>query len=286
MARESPRRAVSACALAAALAAVCPRPGQAFLWWRDGVKSAWTSQSASADIDPARWSQAETTYETDLDFQAKNDGQNLYLFVSADGEDGKALLLGSFRQDLTLWLFKPDGKTRDWGVRAGFSGLDLPAPGSWKPAPGQDLSPATPDLSVVQFHGAALSTAPLFGDVFVQSALSGKEPVLTVTIPLSHLAISDGKVLADFTSSPVSDQVKAVVSDWDAHAKPRARSGGNGGPFGDDGSSPSAGGGRRGGRHGGGGGRQPDTSAPQTSLPDALDLRLAVRLASSEASAQ
>src|SRR5260370_3861976 len=54
------------------------------------------------------------------------DGSDLYLKLTASTREGRAQLTGFARQDVTLWFFKADGKTRSWGLRMPYSRMTPP----------------------------------------------------------------------------------------------------------------------------------------------------------------
>lgn len=238
-----------------------PKKAGAFLFWRDAIDSHWAEKPIAPNADEASWADADVQYETAIDFRAKNDSKNLYLRLTADGVDGRAMMSGAFRQDLTFWFLGPDGKTRSWGILLPFSTLGAPAPGSWQRVDPEDflLPKVTPQL--VSKQGVEISTASLPDGVEVHCALSGKDPVYTVIIPLEKANPADGKLLLDFTAAPVGDRVKRMVVDWDRNTH-KAHDGGRAGR--------------------GASQRRDDDDMDGTSLPDNLKLKLAVRLAGSK----
>lgn len=230
----------------------------AFLFWRDSIDSRWAEKPLAPNADEAAWADADVQYETAIDFRAKNDANYLYLRLTADGVDGRALMSGAFRQDLTFWFLGRDGKTRSWGIVLPFSVLGSPPPGSWQHVDPDDflLPKVTPQL--VSKQGVAISTAALPDGVELHCALSGKDPVYILVVPLQKVQPEGGKLLLDFTASPVGDRVKRMVSDWDRNTR-RGRPGGESR-----------------------GQRREEEDFDGTSLPDNLKLKLAVRLAGSK----
>ncbi len=136
------------------------------IWWvRDKVSSSWTDQPPAPGGDPARWGKAAEQYAPGLILRALNDSTTVYLRVDADGRDGRALLSGAYRQDVTFWFFGPDQKSRAWGLRMPFSRLgpsEVSPPDEFRRAgdspPGPKLEP-----ELVLPQGVAVSTAALPG---------------------------------------------------------------------------------------------------------------------------
>ncbi len=219
--------------------------------WRDSVDSRWTPKPVALNADDAAWSDTDVEYEPGIDFRAKNDGANLYLHLTADGSDGRALMSGTFRQDLTFWFYGSDGKTRSFGLRLPFSRLQPPLPGSWQIL-GQTppfASGTTPELLLPS--GVAVSTGLPQG-LRLQGGLAGRDPVYTLVVPLKALRPAPGKpVRLDFLAAPVEPGIKKLVSSWDQDVeRAHSRRGGSAAPDDDDG----------------------------TALPGAVKVRLAVRL--------
>ncbi|MDE2236804.1 MAG: hypothetical protein KGK30_02835, partial [Elusimicrobia bacterium] len=221
---------------------------RAFLWWRDSVRSHWTDKPPALSGEDAAWSGAEEIEEPQLDVRVLNDGEAVYVRLIADGMDGRALLAGAYRQDVTLWFLNPDGKAKAWGVTIPFSALG-PSPSPLR----LNEAPPVPDVEP-QPASAGTDAAPaaaLPPGLRVRSALSGKTPVLEAAIALRSLKIKDGKeILLDLVSSPVNPDIRRQLQ-----ARPKA-------------------GRRRGGRRG-------ETAGPESEvdLPSPLHLRLSIRLA-------
>ncbi|HEX4047613.1 MAG TPA: hypothetical protein VH309_07255, partial [Elusimicrobiota bacterium] len=110
--------------LALLLTSAAASGARAMMWWRDKISSSWAEKPVSMDGGEEQWSASSETDETSVIFRAMNDSSNLYLLVTPDGQDGKGLLTGGYRQDAALWFLGPDKKTRVWGVGIPYSRLD------------------------------------------------------------------------------------------------------------------------------------------------------------------
>ena len=207
------------------------------------------------------------TEESGIEFQALNDSSNLYLQIVSDDDDARALLSGKYRQDFTIWFLDPDGKKRAWGARVPFSQMS---------ASGDNASAV--ELEMVSMMGIDVSTSPLPDGVQIKAALSGKELMYGLQVPLAMLQpASNGKVPFDFVSSPVSEDIQR------RSARPQSTSGGqDAGGAGSGGTSGRAGHGGKGGGKGGSGHNTPGETTPPGPLNLKLTLHLAARLTQNE----
>ncbi|HVE14456.1 MAG TPA: hypothetical protein VNI01_13740, partial [Elusimicrobiota bacterium] len=222
--------------------------------WRDKLPAAWASAPLALDGSEAPWGEAAEVEEPQLDLRALNGPAALYLRLVSDGEDGRSLLGGRFGQDLTVWFLGADGKTRDWGVRVPLRGRD--APGARDPGAPAELPRF--EAAVVRSSGAASSAEPLPSGVRVTMSLSGRERILELEVPLSALAVKDGKsLLADLVTSR-SARAETPEPEWrPGQAEEPRKEGARG----------------RGER------RRLDGGPRALSAPDPLEIRLLVRLA-------
>ena len=278
-------RSVSAAAASLMLVLMSASPCRALLWWRDKMASSWAASPVQVDGSDAKWSGVDEVEEPQIDLRALNDATGLYLRLAADGADGRAVLSGAYRQDVTLWFLGPDGKSKDWGIRIPFSVLEPPR----SPLRGGEI-PAIPEAppELASMQGVAVSTMPLPQDIQVKSALSGKNPVFEIGVPLQRLKLRGGKsILFDLATSAVSPELQRTFESKRGGGPARSADGGEPSTGGGDGGwngggrGGSRGGGRSSGGGRGGGGRRRQGSAQPRGLtfPDPLSLRLSVRLA-------
>jgi hypothetical protein len=230
---------------------------RATLWWRDKIASLWTPRPLSMDGGEEPWARSTETDEASVIFRAMNDSSDLYLLITPDGSDGKGLITGKYRQDAALWFLAPDMKTRAWGLHVPYSRLDQLAPGM-TPAPG-----AEPEFLTMQ--GAQVSTSPLPGDIAFHLERDGRRPLIEIRIALKNFPSANGKAIPlDFATSAVPPAAAEKIM----NEKPKAH-------------SASSGGGRHGGgRHSGHQSGAPGAAAQTPTVPDPLDIKLSVKLAS------
>lgn len=257
-------------------------PSRAFLWWRDKVPANWTDAPAPMDGADSKWSALEEYDGPGLEMRAMNDDSNLYLSVSSDRRDGRALLSGAFRQDITLWIVDRDGKTRAWGIRMPFSRLDQSDSAIFTDPKAIDDVPNVPILDPEKV-AVDSSTSTLPEGVRFQPGLSGKNPSYTFLIPLRLIGENGRKSIAfDFTASTMDPEIRKRIKYAPQVSKRKAQSEDSdhdlnadnntgGGAFSPPGRS---GGGRMGGP------RRAGDSAPVVwTPPDSLELKLSVGLA-------
>src|ERR1039458_5921267 len=130
---------------------------RAVLSSHDKVTSLWAVQPLSMDGGQEQWSKGDETMEMSVAFRATNDSSDLYLLITPRGRDGRGLLSGSYRQDVTLWFLGPDQKARAWGLLVPYSRLDQLAPGTTQ---AQTIEP-----EYLTMQDTQVSTAPLPGAV-------------------------------------------------------------------------------------------------------------------------
>jgi hypothetical protein len=258
---------ITAAALLAASSWLCPGVSQAAIWGRARLPAPWNTSAIVVDGRISDWPAGETYDAEGLRFRALNNGENLYLSVSAHEAGAKALLTGEIRQDVTLWFL--DGKTRLWGLRLPFGALGVPAPG---------LPAGAVEPQFLKVDGTAVSTSSLPAEIEFGGETPGRIPIYELKVPLARLKAAGGGIGLDFVASYASADLeqrmkerfnKAAAraggqADADGGMKPQGGMSGRGGG--------KMGGGKRGGAGGGrGGARQP----PE--FPSPLEVRLSVR---------
>lgn len=212
-------------------AALClAAPARAFLWFRQTFPSRWAVAPVSMSGDDPAWYSVDATEKAGLDLRAMNDATNLYLRVAADDDVGRALLTGTYRQDMTIWFMGRDLKTHAWGLSFPFSRIPAPknmtfdvphftktknlskndgeggsasaseieaAPPPPPPAP-SDPDPLDQGLDVLLLldQGGVVSTIPFAGSgVQFQSFGDHRHPVYQLLIPLVQLPVDAGKTI-------------------------------------------------------------------------------------------
>ena len=73
-------------------------------------------KAVQVDGRATEWSQWPVVETGGLSVRAMNDSSNLYLLIRGANDDGRILLSGNYRQNVTIWFLKPDHKTRAWGI--------------------------------------------------------------------------------------------------------------------------------------------------------------------------
>jgi hypothetical protein len=125
--------------------------------------------------------------------QAMNDAANVWLKATSSTREGRAQLIGLAKQDVALWFYAPDGKTRSWGLRVPFSRMAPPDEDELRYGPVVDdrSSGVRPEMLLVQgvagSSATAVSTAPFSSDMEFRLGFSGHRPVWELRIPLSRL---------------------------------------------------------------------------------------------------
>ena len=247
---------------AAAFLGLAAVPARAGLFGRSKLASHWTVKTLAVDGDDAEWDEEFAFEEDGLSVLAKNDGQSLYLLVTAHTSDARDQLSGVSRQDLAFWFVAADGKTRRWGARIPFSRRASVTTALHDPA-GLD-----PEPEFVRYEGTAVSTDSLPGDVRDRLAAVGRRPIWELKIPLKRLEVDpEGAVAVDF-----------VLSAPPAGTKRRAASGASRSDAPADGGEQDSGRGRGRDKRGEAGG-----SHPEELVWNAQSYALSVRLAADPA---
>jgi hypothetical protein len=256
-----------------AVAAVFIVAGSSYagLGWRDKVQSIWPEKPVQIDGRATEWSELPLAEVGGLSFRAMNDSSNLYLLIRGANDESRILLSGTYRQNVTVWFLKPNGKSRAWGITLDFGRAHAPEPamadanGNVREMTSLSDMGIAPEMVLPQ--GLEVSTAPFPVDFAFQADLSteyARQPLYEVQIPLTMIEHNDRSILFDVESSAVSPQVKAELQGHPANGSQEPPGGGHGG-------------GRHGhGMGGPGGGRSAPASAEP---PKPIHLHLAVSLA-------
>jgi hypothetical protein len=233
----------------------------AALWGRGKLPAPGTPAPITVDGRLADWPPGETYDAVGLRFRAANDGENLYLSVSAHETAAKAILTGEIRQDVILWFY--DRNARDWGLRLPFGALGVPVQGL-------PTGSVKPELLIVE--GTAVSTSPLPANIEFGGEIPGRVPIYELKIPLALIKDWKNGVGLDFITAYASAELEqrmreifekaGAQGDGQARAgmRPPAASAGRGGG--------KMGGGKRGGGRGGPGTRR--------EFPSPLEIKLSV----------
>jgi len=257
------------------------RPSHASLGWRDKVESLWPEKPVEIDGRATEWSELPVIEVEGLSFRAMNDASNLYLLIRGASPDGRGLLGGNYRQNVTVWILKPDHKSNAWGINLDFSHAHPLEPvmegGRMREREMIALSDMGIAPEMVLQEGLEVSTTTFPPEFAFQADLSsqhGRQPVYEIRIPLTMVEHKGRTIYFDVVSSDISPEVKAELQ-----GRPPAgqsKSGGSQGSGGSSGGSP--GGGRGGGRHGRGMGG-PSGGPTTAELPKPIHLQLTVSLA-------
>jgi len=235
------------------------------------IDSLWPEKSIAIDGRGLEWPLMPVLETKGFSFRAMNDADHLYLLISATTDDGRTILAGKFRQDVTLWAMSPDHKQRLWGLRIPFSARLTPS-GDANPTNTTLATLGVTPVKVTQ-EGVELSTAPWPDSVQIAADLSsefGRKPVIECSIPLALLAASQRKraVAFQWSVESVNPDVKRTATAELAPVEQHSE--------GIDKSSSTAGSGGHRNRRGG---DVVSRVAPSVQFPDAVQLRLTVGLA-------
>ncbi len=180
-----------ACAGLLLLAASAARAG---FWGRDALTSSWAVTPPRADGDDSDWSESDGYEDDGLGVAAMNNGTDLYLKLTASTREGRAQLTGIARQDVALWFFAADGKTRAWGLRMPYSRMTPPDEDELRYGPvvtAGAQSSREPELlqtsGVPASSGTVVSTAAWPTDMMFRLGFSGRRPVWHLRLPLARL---------------------------------------------------------------------------------------------------
>ena len=253
--------------------------------WGDKVECLWPEKPVVIDGRATEWSDMPVVETAGIAFRAMNDASNLYVLIRGANSDGRVVLSGRYRQNVTLWFLKPDHKSKSWGINLDFGRAHSPERGEDR---GQEHIAETPTLATfgvmpekVLAEGLEVSTATLPSEMEFASDLStqnGRQPVYEIRIPLQLVERSGKSIYVDFVTSEISPDVKSELQA--GRGNPSGGEGSEGGHQGGAGGSPSGGsGGSGGGRHkrGGAGGSQGGAGKSVT-LPKPLAIHLTIAL--------
>jgi len=255
--------------LSALLAAVCAGPARAAIWGRGKVPAPWSQAAIAVDGRISDWPPGETYDASGLRFRALNNGENLYITVSAHEAGAKAVLTGEIRQDVTLWFL--DGKNRALGLRLPFGNLGPP----WE----NGLQAGSIEPELLTAEGTAVSTAPLPGNIEFGGEIPGRVPIYELKIPLALLKTADGKIALDFTTAYASPELERQMKERfqkTAERRSGAQGGQSAGMKPQGGMSGRGGGKMGGGMRGGGKGGGRGGSGAQPEFPSPMEIQLSV----------
>ena len=260
---------------------------------RDKVDSLWPKKPVQIDGRAAEWSEMPVVEVQGLSFRAMNDTANLYLLIRGANPDGRSLLGGNYRQNVTVWILKPDHKSKAWGMNLDFSHAHAPEPdmegGRIHEREMINLSDMGIAPEMVLQQGLEVSTTTFPAEFAFQADLSsqhGRQPVYEIRIPLTMVEHKGRTIYFDVVSSDISPEVKAELqgrrSSGESKGGGSQGSGGGEGGGSGGGSGGGRGGGMGGGRHGRGGGSGGGRGGPSTvELPKPIHLQMTVSLAKS-----
>lgn len=243
---------------AAALLVLAAASARAGMFGRSKMDSLWTEKSIPINGDEDGWDE-KTAFEQDgLSVFARNDGTNLYLLITGHARETRDMLNGESRQDLALWFVAADGKTRRWGMRIPYTHR-APLTNALRDPAGLD-----PEPELINYLGAAISTATLPEDIIDRLTAVGRRPIWELEIPLKRVELNpDGALAMDFLISAPQGGPKHRAAPAAARTESPA----------DGGEGSAAPHGRGGGKHGDAG------SHPEEFVWDALSYTLSIRLA-------
>ena len=212
-----------------------PSAAHAFLG-RDKVESLWPEKPVEIDGRATEWSELPVVEVEGLSFRAMNDASNLYLLIRGANPDGRSLLGGNYRQNVTLWILKPDHKSKAWGINLDFSHAHAPEPdmegGRMHEREMINLSDMgiTPEMVLQQ--GLEVSTTTFPGEFVFQADLSshhGRQPVYEIRIPLTMVEHKGRTIYFDVVSSDISPEVKAELQGRHSSGESKGSGGGESG---------------------------------------------------------
>ncbi len=179
-----------------ALLQFCSCSSHAAIWGRGKLPAPWSQVPITVDARISDWPPGETYDISGLRFRALNNGENLYLSVSAHEAGAKAVLTGEIRQDVTLWFY--DGKIRSWGLRLPFGNLGVPVDGM----PAGSVEP-----ELLKTEGTAVSTSPLPANIEFGGEVPGRVPIYELKIPLAIIPAGENSISLDFSASYASAEL-------------------------------------------------------------------------------
>jgi len=183
-------------------------PAAAGLWGRGKIPAVWAGKAITVDGNTSDWSSSEAYEKSGLSFKALNDGENLYLSISAHETGADQILSGTTRQDVSIWFL--NGKSRDWGVRLPFGDLG--------DSEARNGSSGTPDPELIVSSGVVISTGVLPVEVKFDGDISSRVPLYELKVPLSSLKPANGRVSVDFVTAYASPELESSMKEKYADA--------------------------------------------------------------------
>jgi len=209
--------------LAATILLAAALPGRALPWGRTRVPAAWPAAAVQVDGGEAKWSGAEEVDQSPLTLRALSDASRLFLRLSADGPEGRALLTGTYRQDLTLWFLDAKGKSRTWGILLPFSSLGPPSPEAAQHVREAPTGIPSIEVQLALPRRVDVSTAALPQDIQIQAFFEHRDPVFELAVPLARLAGAGSRAVSlDVVSSPVAASIQHLLKTASAGAEASA----------------------------------------------------------------
>jgi hypothetical protein len=243
----------------------CACLSQAAIWGRGKVPAPRARTAITVDGSISDWPPGETYDASGLRFRAINNGENLYLSVSAHENGAKAILTGEIRQDVTFWFY--DGKIRSWGLRLPFGNLGVPVEGM----PAGSIEP-----ELLRTEGTAVSTSPLPANIEFGGEIPRRVPIYELKIPLAVLKAGENSISLDFNASYASAELEQRMKERFIKASAQRGSGRDNAHAGmkPQGGLSGRGGGKMGGGKRGGGSR--GGSKPQPEFPSPMEIQLSI----------
>jgi hypothetical protein len=257
--------------------------------WRYSVQSLWPEKPVQIDGRATEWSEWPLVEAKGLSGRAMNDASYLYLLIRGANSDGRTLLSGTYRQNVTTWFLKPDRKARAWGVSLDF--IRAQDPESERPGGRRQVREIinlsdigmVPEMVLPQGLEVSISTFP--SNFIFQADLSteyARQPIYEMQIPLSMIEQKGKSVFLDVVSSEISSEIKTELQSTRMGGRaPGDRKGGGMGRLNEMGGGGMGGpGGGMGGPGGGSGGPGGSSGEFSMDFPKPIHLKLTVHLAS------
>ncbi|OGR51462.1 MAG: hypothetical protein A2049_00950 [Elusimicrobia bacterium GWA2_62_23] len=251
--------------IALTLLQCCYGLSHAAIWGRGKLPAPRHQTQITVDGRLSDWPAGETYDSSGLRFRAINDGNNLYLSVSAHEAGAKAILTGEIRQDVALWF--SDGESRTLGLRLPFGALGVPVEG---------IGPGAIEPVLLKPEGTAVSTSTLPAGMEFGGEIPGRVPIYELKIPLAMLKTGRNSIRLDFMTSYVSAELEQRMKERFTQAAGQRAAGQHGAEGGmrPQGGMAGRGGGKMGGGKRGGGGRGAGRAQPE--FPSPLEISLTI----------
>ena len=182
--------------------------------FRDSIASVWTDQPAQIDGRATEWAEQPVMEDGGVSIRAMNDATMLYVLLTGTSSEGRITLAGLYRQAVTLWFMKSDGKTKDWAMSLDFTNAELPEDDAHR---GNDPTLADYGVMPVRLHtqGLEVTSTTLPTDFAFQADLTsryGRQPVYELAIPLASVTPRGRVVYAWLQTAPVSPEIRAELT--------------------------------------------------------------------------